>query len=103
MVAGLRLLSAHNGTLSFAMYDELYNKMSWWQSFHQTQVEYDNRQCEQGKVKNYNTEFLIVYARDLISSIPSDQTIASNIATRMVAAATFLSQVVNSTYTQLIL
>ena len=91
----LSLLCAHAGTLSFGVYDELYNKMAWWQSFHQAQVEFDSKQCDQGKVKNYNNEFLIAYARDLISCIPSDQTVASNVATRMAAAAAALSHAVS--------
>jgi len=38
------------------------------------------------KVKNYNNEFLIVYATDLISSIPSDRTILDNLTDRVMAA-----------------
>jgi hypothetical protein len=66
--------------------------MPKWQEYHKGQVQ-GAVQIED-KVKNYNNEFLIVYAQDLISSMPSDRTIAANITTRVVAAATFLGHAV---------
>jgi hypothetical protein len=97
VVAGLRLLSAHGiqdgaGALTFASFDELYNQMSTWQSYHRGQVERATGKEE--ATKNYNNEFLIVYARDLISSVPSDRTVATNVATRMIAAASALGHAV---------
>lgn len=97
IVASLRLLSAHgiqagSGTLTYSFFDELYNRMSRWQSYHIAQVE-GARGVEES-TKNYNNEFLIVYARDVISSIPSDRTAATNIATRMMAAVTLLGHAV---------
>ena len=44
---------------------------------------------ESETTKDYN-EFLILYARDLISSIPSERTVAVNVDTRMTAAASAL-------------
>lgn len=52
------------------------------------------RRGEHGKATNYNTEFLIVYARDLISSIPSDQSMVSNIVSRIAAAASAIGHMV---------
>ena len=46
--------------------------------------------------KNYNNEFLIIYIRDLISSVPSDRTAVSNIVTRMIAAMSLLGHAVCS-------
>jgi len=68
--------------------------MSIWQAFHLGQVERAAQREE--ATKNYNNEFLIVYARDLISSVPSDRTMASNVATRMIAAASALGHAVLS-------
>jgi len=97
IVASLRLLSAHgiqtgSGSLTFAFYDELYNRMAWWQTFHLGQVQ--GARSVEDKVKNYNNEFLIVYARDLIAALPSDRTIATNLATRLIAAAASLGHAV---------
>lgn len=59
--------------------------MPVWQEYHSNQV----RQAKkiEDKVKNYNNEFLIVYATDLIASIPSDRSVAVNLTTRLIAAA----------------
>ena len=97
IIASLRLLSAHGiqdgtGTLAFPYFDELYNRMSVWQSYHRGQV--DRIKGVDEATKNYNNEFLIVYARDLISSVPSDRTVATNVATRMIAAASALGHAV---------
>ena len=97
IIASLRLLSAHGiqegmGTLSFSYFDELYNRMSVLQSYHRGQVERLKGIDE--AIKNYNNEFLIVYARDLISSVPSDRTVATNVTTRMIAAASALGHAV---------
>ena len=103
IVAALRLLSAHGieagkGTLTFAYFDELYNRMARWQTYHLGQVERAkgvlNATRIEDKVKNYNNEFLIVYARDLISSVPSDRTVATNVAQRMIAAVSVLGHAV---------
>jgi len=78
--------------MTFKYFDELYNRMSYWQNFHIGQVERIKKTEE--SLKNYNNEFLIVYARDLISSVPSDRTLARNFAKRMVAAVSMLGQAV---------
>jgi hypothetical protein len=101
VVASLRLLSLHgiepgSGTLTFAYFDELYNRMARWQSFHQKLVE--NTRDPEGATKNYNNEFLIAYARDLISSVPSDRTVAQNLAKRLMAAAAALGHAVISAF-----
>lgn len=90
VIEGLRLLFARlrrdGGSLSFNDLDQLYNKISWWQSFHERQAT-DSRRDEQRKLINDKNEFLIVHARNLISSIKSDQTVISNLKTRGVALA----------------
>ena len=99
IVAALRLLSVHGiksgtGTLTFDYFNELYNRMQWWYNFSVAQHQNIARSGE--KEKNYNNEFLIVYARDLISSIPSDRTITADVASRMIAAAQTLGYTVVS-------
>jgi hypothetical protein len=66
--------------------------MAWWQNYHRGQVE--RAKGVDKTAVNYNNEFLIVYARDLISSMPSDRTVASNVATRMIAAVSVLGHAV---------
>jgi len=97
IVAALRLLSAHRidagrGTLTFAYFDELYNRMARWQTYHLGQVE--RAKGAEEMTKNYNNEFLIVYAGDSISSMPSDRTVATNVAQRMIAAVSVLGHAV---------
>jgi len=88
LVAALRLLSFHGvqeGGLRFAIFEELYNRMPRWQEYHNNQVRRAKEM--EDKVKNYDNEFLIVYATDLISSIPSDRSIAMNLTNRLISAA----------------
>jgi hypothetical protein len=99
IVASLRLLQAHgilagSGTLTWGFFDELYNRMTWWQNYHSGQVQ--GAKGTEDKIKNYNNEFLIVYARDLIVTLPSDRSVATNVATRIIAAATTLGHAVRS-------
>jgi len=62
IVDALRLLSAHGTeagkgtTLTFAYFDELYNRMARWQTYHLGQVE--RAKGVEETTKNYNNEFL---------------------------------------------
>src|SRR5204863_2638659 len=76
VIAALRLLSLHGiqsgtGMLTFESFNDLYNRMSWWENYHVQQVQALKGKPEQ--TKNYNNEFLILYSRDMISSMPSDR------------------------------
>ena len=99
IVASLRLLWAHgiqpgSGTIRFDCFDTLYNRMSWWQSYYEAEAQ--GAKAPEDKAKNYNNEFLIVYIRDLIASLPSDQTVTANATTRLFAAAATLGHTVFS-------
>jgi hypothetical protein len=83
------------GSLSPTLFETLYNHMSWWRSFHLDQVAFDKKSREQKKVLNYNNEFLIVYIRDLICSIPIEQTLAASVAKRMMFTAAAAGHLVN--------
>jgi hypothetical protein len=89
-----------SGALQFDFFEELYDRMPKWNEYHNGQVEKASRIGTQVKIKNknYNNEFLIVYAQDLISSIPSDRTLAANITSRVMATAAFLGHAVNGSY-----
>jgi len=50
------------------------------------------------ELKNYNNEFLLVYATDLISSVSSDKTLTSHIVTRAISGIRGLSQLVSTPY-----
>lgn len=97
VVAALRLLSVHGiqpgtGMLTFESFNDLYNRMSWWQNYHLQQIQTQKEKSE--KTKNYNNEFLTLYARDMISSMPSDRTVAANLANRMMSTAAMFGHAV---------
>jgi hypothetical protein len=89
IVASLRLLSLHGiqpgtGTINYGDFEKWYKQMTnYWQQYHDAQV-----QNMKDTLPNYNNEFLIVYARDLISTLPNDRSLAGNITNRVVAAVT---------------
>ena len=56
-----------------------------------------NADSDEERLKNYNNEFLIIFAKHMIASMPSDRTITANIATRALAAAACLGHAVFST------
>src|SRR5271170_5235173 len=86
IVASLRLLSYHihspgSGMLNYTLFNEIYNRLSKWQQYHEKQSE-----VVEEDFRNVNTVFLLVYAKDLITSLPNDRTIWQNIGSRVVAA-----------------
>ena len=88
VVASLRLLSAHgirsgSGALRYPIFESLYKSIPKWQEYNKGQLQNIDRVEE--KLLNHNNEFLIIYAKNLISSTPSDRTTAANITTRVVA------------------
>lgn len=97
IVSALRLLFSHGirpgtGTLTFQYFNDLYNRMSWWYNF---AISENCRMTEsEGKQKNYNNEFLVAYARDLISSIRTDRTFTAEVGSRMISAAEILGHAV---------
>jgi hypothetical protein len=66
--------------------------MPKWQEYHNGQVL--NAKRIEDKVKNYNNEFAIVYAQDLLTSMPNDRSIAANLTTRAIATAAALGHAV---------
>lgn len=95
IVASLRLLSLHltcpgSGTLSFDVSDKLYNRLAHWKIIHATQPE----SVHGADHYNVNTEFLLVYAKDLIITFASDRSITRNILTRILAAGQALGHAV---------
>jgi hypothetical protein len=96
-IAALKLLSVHgiqagSGTLTFAYFDELYNCMANWQKYDLEQIQ--GAKSVEANTRNYNNDFLIVYATDLIRVMPSDRTVVNNVTTRIVSATMFLGHMV---------
>jgi hypothetical protein len=90
--AALRLVCAQglgpgSGSLSVSTFENLYNHMSWWRNFHLDQVNFDKRRDKHKKALNYDNEFLIVYVRDLIATIPIERTMVANVTRRMTSTA----------------
>jgi hypothetical protein len=70
------------GSLSRSTFDGLHNHMAWWQDFFLAQKRFEKRRDPNRKPLNYNSQFLIVYVRDLIASIPIEQTMVAKMARR---------------------
>jgi len=67
--------------LSYNLFDKIYNRLARWKSYYDKQsegVEEDYR--------NINTLFLLVYAKDLITSLSHDRTTSKNLRKRIYAA-----------------
>lgn len=97
VVAALRLLSVHGieagaGSLKFSVLDQLYKTIPAWQAYSKGQLQ--KADSDEERLKNYNNDFLIIFVKHLIASMPSDRTITANIATRVVAAAACLGHAV---------
>ena len=89
IVSGLRLLSRHgiypgSGNVTFELFDKLYNRLSHWSSYLAARVQVK----DSGYKRNYNAEFLLVFAKDLITSLPNDRTLTRNVLKRVLAACT---------------
>ena len=90
IVSGLRLLSRHGiypglGNVTFELFDKLYNRLSQWNTYLSRQAGIN------GHKRNYNAEFLLVFAKDLIISLPSDRTLTRNVLKRVLAACATIS------------
>jgi len=88
LIASLRLLAAHgiqepSTALSADLVEKSLQVLSLWQSFHAGQVEFDRRRGQEEETNNYNIEFLLSYAKDVICSVAMDQSVVPNIANRI--------------------
>jgi len=96
IVSALRLLALHgihpgSGKIVYPMFDRLYNKLAHWKSYYS-----NHSDLQTAEEKNVNTEFLLVYAKDLITALPSNRDLAKNVLTRILAAGTALGHAVTS-------
>ena len=78
LVAALRVLAAYgsfncSGYLTFDLLGRLYSSLAKWAQFLVPRGQSLYQTIYAGSVKNYNNEFLIVHARDLIASVSSDR------------------------------
>jgi hypothetical protein len=68
--------------------------MGWWRNFYLDQLNFDKKRDKDRKALNYKNEFLIVYIRDLIASIPVEQTMIASITKRVIFTAAAASHLV---------
>ena len=90
LVAALSVLTAYgtyncSGYLTFDLLSRLYSSLAKWAQFQVPHGQSLYQSIYAGGEKNYNNEFLIVHARDLVASISSDrdllvQTVTKNAA-----------------------
>lgn len=97
MVAALRLLSFHImypgfGVVDHLLFNTIYNRLEYWKS-----CQLNNAQVEspEDEFKNINTDFLLIYAKDLITSWPTDKTVWQNLGTRIVHAGSAVGYAVS--------
>jgi hypothetical protein len=96
VVAALRVLKLHGSyncarAIKFDLLEKLYNSLSQWAQHHCRQAWKGYGTKLKYSLENYNNEFLIVYARDLISAISTDRDLTIEAVTRVAAGIT-LSQ-----------
>ena len=95
IISALRLLSLHgiypgSGNVAYSLFDKLYNRLNHWNTYAVGQTDLKNPNCQ----PNFNSEFLLVFAKDLISSLPNDRTFTRNILNRIIAACTTVGHLV---------
>jgi len=97
IVSGLRLFSRHgiypaSGSVSFEVFDKLFDRLCCWQ------VDLERRAETKGLLdnRNYNAEFLLVFAKDLVSSLPNDRTFTQTVLKRVLTAGPTIGSLVHS-------
>jgi len=92
IVAALRVLASHASqeSVSTGYCEELYHEMSGW---HRLVSQSTTTRSDDG-MKNYNNDFLVLYAKDLIASISANRNTAAQACARMIAAASSLDPMV---------
>ena len=100
VVSALRVLKLHGAYvcaqhLTFDFLERLYVALTKWGEWHSKQAWQSFRMKPKNFVENYNNEFLIVLAKDLVASIACDRDL-SILAVAKVAAGIPLAQLVLS-------
>ena len=90
VTAALRILTVYgsfncSGFLTFGLLSRLHNSLAIWTQFLVPHGLSLYQSIYAGKAKNYNNEFLIVYARDLVASVSSDQDLMSQTVSKIAA------------------
>jgi hypothetical protein len=90
LVAALRVLTAYgsyncSGYLTFNLLSRLYSSLAKWAQFQVPRGQSLYQSIYAGSVKNYNNEFLIVHARDLVASVSSDRDLMVQTVTKIAA------------------
>jgi hypothetical protein len=92
IVASLRILTIYGGyycsdLLTFDLLEKWYNSLSSWAQY--SCVHHGrNVSLSENLVENFNNEFLIVYVRDIISSLSSDRDLITQAVARLAVGIT---------------
>jgi hypothetical protein len=97
IVASLRLLISHAGqdVVSRSLCEELYHGMSEWQ-----QQLSETIKRTRDVLRNYNNDFLVLYAKDLIASMSSSKSVGAQVSAKMIAAMSSLDPMVHKVVLQ---
>jgi hypothetical protein len=80
--------------MTFDFLDKIYNDMSKWWKCQQRQVQEARRSRFKPSLENYNNEFLIVYAIDLIAAVSADRDLTTQAVTRVAAGVAMMARLV---------
>ena len=103
LVAALRVLTLFGtyncvGFLTFDLLEKLYNSLAKWAHYHSLRSQKGYRSHYSGSLQNYNNEFLIVYARDLVASVSSDRDLMIQAVARVAAGVNLTHSVLQISF-----
>jgi hypothetical protein len=98
-VATLQILKVRGANscskfLTFEFLDKIYDSMSKWWEYHHRQSLETHRIGLKHSLENYNNEFLIVYATDLISAVSADRDLTTHAVTHVAAGVALMGRLV---------
>ena len=71
--------------LSFDLLEKLYNSMALWAQCHCRQAWKGYRSKQKYSLENYNNEFLIIYARDLLAALSTNRDLTGHAVAKLAA------------------
>lgn len=79
--------------LSFDLLEKLYSSLAIWAQCHCRQAWKGYRPKQKYSLENYNNEFLIIYARDLLSTLSADRDLTVHAVSKLAAGIPLASPV----------
>jgi len=80
--------------LSFDLIDKLYNCLAQWAQYHCRQAWKGARSKQKYSLENYNNEFLIIHARDLLTALSSERDLTVHAVSQLAAGIPLASPVI---------